>query len=116
MENEIKLHESKSFKNIDYTGKTLRDTEFYKCEFSGCIFLKSDLIGNSFEDCTFEDCDFSMTKIEGAGFRNAKFKGCKMLGIDFSECNKFMFSFSFDNCYLDYSTFFAVILILNFQI
>jgi uncharacterized protein YjbI with pentapeptide repeats len=69
MTNEIKIHERKSFTNIDYTEKTLRDREFYKCTFVACIFLKSDLVGNSFEDCTFENCNFSMTKIKGAGFR-----------------------------------------------
>ena len=28
-----------------------------------------------------------------------------MLGVDFTRCNKFLFSFSFNKCYLDYSTF-----------
>jgi len=27
MTNEIKMHEGKTFTNVDYTGKTLRDTE-----------------------------------------------------------------------------------------
>ncbi len=107
MTNKVNLYESKSFKNIDYTEKRLRDTEFYKCEFVSCVFSKSDLIDISFEDCTFENCDFSMTKIRGTGFRNAIFKGCKILGVDFSECDKFSFSFSFYNCHLDYSTFFG---------
>lgn len=105
MPNKIKTHELKSFKSIDYTEKKIRNTEFYKCKFEGCIFLKSDLIGISFEDCTFGNCNFSMAKIQGAGFRNAVFNGCKVLGVDFSECNKFMFSFLFSDCQLDYSTF-----------
>ncbi len=107
MPNKIKLHENKLFKKIDYTEKSLRDREFYKCIFEGCIFFKSDLMGNSFEDCTFENCNFSMTKVQGAGFRNTIFKGCKILGVDFSECNKFAFSFSFYGCNIDYSTFFG---------
>ncbi len=107
MSNDIKTHESKTFTNVDYTEKTLRDREFYKCTFVGCNFTKSDLIGNSFEDCTFENCNFSMTKVKGVGFRNATFKECKIIGIDFTECNKFMFSFSFYKCTLEYSTFFG---------
>lgn len=103
----MKLHENKLFKNIDYTENIIRDNEFYKCKFEGCIFLKSDLIGNSFEDCIFENCNFSMTKIQGAGFRNAILKDCKILGVDFSECNKLMFSFSFYSCRIDYSIFFG---------
>lgn len=107
MTEDIKIQEHKSFKNIDYTEKVLRDIEFYKCKFEGCIFLKTDLIGNSFEDCIFKNCNFSMAKIKGAGFLNAKFEDCKILGVDFSECNKFMFSFSFNNCNIDYSTFYG---------
>lgn len=58
MSSEIKVYEKKRFTNIDYTGKVLRNKEFYKCTFVSCIFLKSDLIGNDFEDCIFESCDF----------------------------------------------------------
>jgi len=107
MSNEIITHENKTFTNVDYTEKVLRDREFYKCIFIGCVFSRSDLIGNSFEDCIFENCNFSMTKIRGAGFRNAQFIECKILGLDFSECNKFMYSFSFNQCHLDYSTFYG---------
>ncbi len=107
MGNELTTHERKTFTNIDYTEKTLRDREFYKCIFMGCNFTKSDLIGNSFEDCNFENCNFSMTIIKGAGFRNATFKDCKIIGIDFSECNRFLFSFSFDSCTVEYCTFFG---------
>ncbi len=105
MTNEIITHEGKTFTKIDYTEKTLRDREFCKCRFVGCVFLKSNLMGNNFEDCAFENCNFSMTKVKGSGFRNANFKECKIIGVDFSECNKYMFSFSFYKCHLDYSTF-----------
>jgi uncharacterized protein YjbI with pentapeptide repeats len=65
------------------------------------------LKGIKFEDCTFQDFNFSMTDIEAAGFRNATFIGCKFLGIDFIRCNKFMFSFKFDNCIIHYCRFFG---------
>lgn len=108
MTNEIITHEHKEFKNIDYTDKVLRKREFYNCKFIICNFTKSDLRGNSFEDCIFQDCNFSMTEVEGVGFRNATFIGCKILGIDFSKCNKFILSFRFDTCIMDYCTFFGV--------
>lgn len=107
MANEIVTHENKDFKNIDYSGKTLRNREFYNCEFIACDFTKSDLRGNIFEDCTFQNCNFSMTEIEGAGFRDSTFIGCKIIGIDFSRCNKFAFSFKFEHCIMDYCTFFG---------
>lgn len=107
MTNEKTIHENKLFKNVDYTEKILREREFYRCKFVACIFLKSDFIGNSFEECIFENCNFSMTKIQGSGFSDAIFIGCKILGVNFSECNKLMFSFSFSDCQIDYSTFFG---------
>lgn len=111
MSDDNATYENKLFKNIDFADKTLRNTEFYRCRFMGCIFSQSDLTDNSFEDCTFEACDFSMTRIEGSGFRNASFVDSKILGVDFSNCNKLMFSFSFCNCHLDHSTFFGTKLI-----
>ena len=107
MTNEIITHENKVFENVNHSGKILRNREFYKCTFVMCDFTKSDLRGNDFEDCTFQDCNFSMTEIEGVGFRSAAFIGCKILGIDFTRCNKLMFSFRFENCILDYCTFFG---------
>lgn len=107
MTTEIIFHESKVFENIDYSEKSLRKREFYKCDFIGCDFTKSDLRENSFEDCTFEDCNFSMTEVGGSGFRNAEFIRSKILGVDFTRCNTFMFSFRFESCVLDYCTFFG---------
>ncbi len=111
MESKVKVHEQESFKNIDYSEKYLKNIEFDNCTFQNCIFLKSDLEGTRFEDCLFENCNFSMTKVQGVGFRNATFNGCKVLGVDFSDCNKFMFSFSFNDCDIDYSSFFGTTLI-----
>lgn len=107
MSNKIITYENEAFENVNHSEKALRNKEFYNCKFIGCNFTKSDLRGNSFEDCIFKDCNFSMTEIEGVGFRNILFTGSKILGIDFTRCNKFMFSFRFENCIIDYCTFFG---------
>lgn len=46
-----------------------------------------------------------MAKLKKTGLSKASFTGCKIMGVDFSECNKFLFSFEFHGCVLDYSTF-----------
>lgn len=48
-----------------------------------------------------------MTIVKGTGFKDARFTGCKILGINFSTCNKFLFSFHFEQCHLDYSIFYG---------
>ena len=47
-----------------------------------------------------------MTKLAHSGIKNCDFVNCKMVGVDFSVCNDFLFSVNFKNCQLDYSTFF----------
>ena len=101
------VHQNKTFSNIDFTEKVLREREFIKCEFISCNFSKSDLRNNDFENCHFKQCNFSLTVVEGTGFRDASFSGCKILGVDFTGCSKFMFSFAFNDCHLDYCIFFG---------
>ena len=107
MINKIEIREDKTFENVDFAEKTLTDREFYNCIFKKCDFSKSLLQSVEFEDCQFLSCNFTMAKLNNSGFRNAQFKDCKMLGVDFTVCNKMMFSFSFDKCFLDYSIFYA---------
>ncbi|MXV16033.1 pentapeptide repeat-containing protein [Hufsiella ginkgonis] len=104
-EKEDILHEGKRFTDVDYSGKKLADREFVRCIFERCDFSNSDLGDADFVDCEFRGCNFSMAKLQGAGLSNTWFAGCKLMGVDFSTCNKFLFSFTFEDCILDYSTF-----------
>lgn len=106
MPTDIVIHTDKTFQQIDYSEKVLRNREFVRCHFIGCDFSKADLRTNDFEDCTFETCNLTMVNLQGVGLRNILFKDCKVMGIDFSALNKFMFSFSFENCQLNYSIFY----------
>lgn len=105
--NETLTHEDKIFTDIDYVEKRLKNREFVRCEFINCDFSKSDLSNNDFVDCIFKQCNFSLTVVSGTGFRDVTFSGCKILGVDFSKCNKFLFSFTFDYSHIDYSTFYG---------
>ena len=102
---EIIIHQEKTFSNIEYANTILRGREFIACVFKQCDFSNSDLRDNVFEDCTFESCNFSMVKLDGTSLRNIQFVASKVLGCDFSRCNKFMYSFAFTDCILDYSIF-----------
>jgi fluoroquinolone resistance protein len=91
------LCEDKTFEGIDFTEKVSSKREFVDCTFINCNFSKSDLSDDDFIDCHFKGCNLSLTKVENTG---------KLMGIDFSRCNNFNFSASFENCPLDYSSFF----------
>ena len=105
--NETVVHQDKTFTNVNYAEKRLKNREFIKCDFINCDFSKSDISYNDFADCVFKNCNFSLAVVTGTAFKDVTFIGCKVLGIDFSNCNKFMFSFNFKQSHLDYSVFYG---------
>ncbi len=102
---ELPVQQDRKFETINYTENKLTGREFISCEFINCNFSKNDLTGIDFVECRFKDCDFSLSTLAATGFKDIKFENCKLLGLDFSVCNNFLFSVSFLNCNLDYSSF-----------
>lgn len=100
-------HTDKIFTNINNAGETLKNSEFINCSFINCDFTKSILSYNDFVDCQFTQCNFSLCTVVGTGFKDARFYQSKIMGVDFTKCNKFMFSFHFQDCTLDYSVFYG---------
>jgi fluoroquinolone resistance protein len=99
------IHDEKTFSKITYTGKTIKGREFQSCTFEQCDFSDSDFSYNKFLDCTFINCNLSMMKLLKTTLSSGRFKGCKILGVNFHECENFLFSVDFDDCVLDYSSF-----------
>jgi fluoroquinolone resistance protein len=91
---------------IDYSEKKPELREFDDYTFVNCNFSKSDLRGVVFLDCRFRNCNLSLAHAEDAGIKNVAFTDCKLMGFDFSKCSDFLFSVSFENCQLDYGSFY----------
>lgn len=100
-------HISKTFEKILFSEKVTKGKEFQDCKFIKCDFSNSTFMNSQFIDCTFEECNLSMMKIAGCSLTNAHFMACKILGVNFSECQDFLFSVNFDNCIIDYASFFG---------
>ncbi len=81
-------------------------TEFNNYTFNDCDLSQLDLTSYEFIDCTFINCDLSMAVIEHTVFSRVMFIGCKMIGLDFSRCSKFVFSVSFNESILDFCFFY----------
>lgn len=94
------------FEGVDYSERKINQQEFDDCTFLNCNFSKSDLRAIEFIDCCFNGCNLSLALLEGAGIKNIEFKDCKLMGVDFSKSNDFLFSASFENCQLDYCSFY----------
>ena len=100
--------EDAEYQGIDYTKIHLEVGEYSTCTFLNCTFSNTDLSNFDFEECVFRDCDFSLAKINNTSFREVKFVSCKLLGLHFDDCRKFLFAVSFEGCQLNLSSFFKV--------
>lgn len=95
-----------NFESTDFTQLPLEKGEYENCTFRNCNLEFVDLSGFSFTGCEFIECNLSMARLAGTAFRDIIFKECKMLGLQFSDCNRFGLSFRFDGCILNNSTFY----------
>lgn len=102
---ESTIHEDKTFEQINYTDKVIQGREFQSCTFKKCDFSNSDFSRNKFLECTFIECNLSLMKLGNSVLTDVVFKDCKILGVNFSECQDFLFSVSFTSCTLDYALF-----------
>jgi len=105
---DTKYFKEKKFDGINYTQEKLEKGEYEKCIFDNCIFSKVNLIDFNFVDCEFKICDLSMAKVLNTAFRDVKFTGCKLFGLHFEDCNKFVFAVVFDGCRLNLSSFYKL--------
>jgi fluoroquinolone resistance protein len=103
---DMQLNENATFEGIDYSEQELFSAEYIKCEFVNCDFSKTNLKKSDLIDCTFKGCNFSLTLLEQTGLKNVQFQSCKLMGVNFTVSSSFLFSVSFQDCHLDYSSFF----------
>ena len=101
------VNEDKIFDQVDFSGQSFYEIEFINCKFINCNFAYADINNSDFIDCTFDNCNLSVVKVKNAGFKNAYFLKSKITGVDFSVCNNFLFDFQFQDCIIDYCSFYG---------
>lgn len=103
MEEYIYIHQT--FEKENYFGRKITDREFDGCIFKNCDFSNCDFSGTIFLDCEFINCNMGMMTVNKTGFKTVTFKTCKVLGIQFHECDDFLFNVRFEDSILDYCSF-----------
>ena len=103
----MQVHEDKKFDTVDYSEQNLSEYEFTDCEFEGCNFSKTNLTSATFMNCKFKNCNLALANLKDLGLKDAQFTDCKLMGLDFSVCNNFLFAVGFEKCQLDYATFYG---------
>lgn len=101
----LQSYEDQAFEKIGYTGAKVNGKEFQNCTFIKCDLSSTEFFNNRFIDCTFENCNLSMVKLGGSTLNNMVCRDCKIMGVNFSECDDFLFHVKFEACTLDYSSF-----------
>lgn len=99
------LVQDQTITNKHFTS-TQTATEYEACEFINCNFAMADFSNFRFVDCTFTDCDVSNARLTKTTLNDVKFTGCKLLGLHFHECSETLFTVSFRNCNLSFSSFY----------
>ena len=97
--------EDQTFEKKDYTLHFLEEWEYEKCKFSQCNFSGSDLSRRRFIDCEFIECNLSVARLTEASIQNVHFLDSKLIGLEFQNCNEFLFGASFENCNLEFASF-----------
>ena len=99
---------SKHFDKCNFKETPLEKGEYEECTFSVCDFSNTDLSEIHFSDCTFSHCNLSMVKLYSTAFMDVRFLECKMLGLRLDTCRTFGLAFRFENCTLNYSSFYGL--------
>jgi uncharacterized protein YjbI with pentapeptide repeats len=89
----------------DDSGLLSYPAQFTNCIFRNIDFSEKELNDSEFTECRFEFCNLSMSKLEGSVLNEVHFSDCKLLGLDFGKCSRFLFSVSFTHCLLNYVLF-----------
>jgi len=100
------LFDSEEFQNVNYGDRKFPAGDYEDCTFTGCSFTSSDLSASNFGECKFVQCDLSNANLTGITLRDVSFESCKLLGLKFESCNELLFSVGFEQCQLDFSSFY----------
>lgn len=104
----VLINEDKVFEKIKFSRNPLPKGEYENCTFKDCDFYNVYLSSFIFVDCGFQDCNLSLTKFSNTALKTVSFKNCKALGVNFAECNDFLFSVNFEDCLLNLSSFYKL--------
>ena len=98
--------ESQKFEKIKNSENPLKMGEYDYCTFEDCDFSDANFRGFVFSECTFKNCNLSNANITNSSMKDVKFISSKCLGLNFGNCNPFLFEVNFKDCILNHSSFF----------
>lgn len=104
----MKITEEEIINGKDLESFLKQSMQFEYCTFKNCDFTQRNPSGISFLECEFIDCDLSGVELVETGFKEVNFKSCKLMGLRFDQCSQFLLAMNFEQCKLDFSSFYQV--------
>ena len=89
------------FTSIDFSKQGLSKGDYEACVFTDCTLANQDLSHINFIECEFKNCDLSMAKTFQMSLRDVVFEDCKLVGLQFDQCNDTIFAIHCSNCQLN---------------
>jgi fluoroquinolone resistance protein len=108
-------YQDTKFKSTNLDQAVINSSEFVNCSFEECSFKETIFEVCEFQACIFLDCDLSLFKPPKSVFRSTRFSKSKLLGVSWTlaswgtkEINALLKSIEFNDCLLNYSSFFGL--------
>lgn len=98
-------YENEIFRGLECVEQKISAKTFSNCQFLNSNFSSSDLDKSRFLNCSFVGCNLSNTKPNGCRLQDVHFDSCKMVGVDFTKFDAWIFSVSFSRCLLNLCNF-----------
>jgi uncharacterized protein YjbI with pentapeptide repeats len=94
-------NENCQFLGIDFSEVHLEDRSFDDCLFRSCRFDRGSLGGAIFSGCRFDQCQLTLMTLKHTTLADVEFTGCKLVGLNFSDCDDLRFSITLRETVLD---------------
>lgn len=106
-------YQDERFLRLTAHDRRFSEIEFANCTFERCAFARCVFYRCSFTDCRFNVCDLSGVEAPNSRFAGVRFTGSRLTGIDWtvagdSTLSKLLLSLDFEECVLNYSSFFGM--------
>lgn len=101
----LKEWENETFNGIQLIESDLSNMRFEDCDFVDCQLIDCNLRNASFNNCSFTRSNLSNSPADLCLWGEVLFSECKLIGIDFSNSKKLLFSIRFDDCQLTMCNF-----------
>ena len=99
-------HECLEFEKVSFDNLVLENHTFEDCRFISCSFAHISLKEASFISCEFDACSLTLCDMKFATLNGVVFRNCRLIGLNYTECNSFGFSPEYYDCVLDTNMFF----------